>query len=486
MKNQQSRREFLKLSALASSMLITQPIQALSIHDKWNLKRGKKQKVLILGAGMAGMSAALELIKLGHDVAVIEGQTRAGGRVKTLRSPLADGLYADLGAARIPENHEWTMKYIHKYNLKLHPFNPQEGDNVDMLDGKKFRYTRDQPLELKDYPVELTEKERSLGISGVWDASLKPLLNNIGDPKSMDWPPAAIAKYDQNNYVEYLQSQGFSGDYATVINLGYGKDLSLMEMVREDLLNHGAPRNKIVGGNDLLPAKMAEELANTIQYGLKVLNIHQSESDVSVLVSQGNERKTFSADRVICTIPLPVLRKMDFVRSLSREKRMAIYEMSHVYLSRTVMQVKNRYWKDEGFNGFAKTDRPIEIWDPNYESEKKRGLISAYMKDVDSRQMLDWPDKERLDFAASQVNTVFPGLFDHLEGGYTKCWGEDPWALCAHAFTSKGQMTTLLPHLLKPEGRIHLAGEHVSAYHGWMQGAIESGNRVAKEVNSFD
>ena len=75
---------------MASGMAILQPLHALSIHDKWYLKKGKTQKVLILGAGMSGMSAAIELLKLGHEVTVLEGQMRAGGRVKTLRAPLAD------------------------------------------------------------------------------------------------------------------------------------------------------------------------------------------------------------------------------------------------------------------------------------------------------------------------------------------------------------------------------------------------------------
>jgi monoamine oxidase len=74
---------------------------------------------------------------------------------------------------------------------------------------------------------------------------------------------------------------------------------------------------------------------------------------------------------------------------------------------------------------------------------------------------------------------------DHFEGGHTKCWKEDPWALGAHSIGSRNQMTDLLPHLIKPEGRIHFAGEHASAYHGWIQGAIESGNRTAKEINSY-
>jgi monoamine oxidase len=241
-----------------------------------------------------------------------------------------------------------------------------------------------------------------------------------------------------------------------------------------------------VGGNDLLPTKMAEELSDHIQYGTKVIDVSQDETGVSVTVMHNKEQKTLTADRVICTFPLTVLRKMDFIKTLSAPKQKAITDFTYWDLSRTVMQVNDRYWKKEGLNGFAATDQPMEIWDPNYESTAKRGLIAAYIKNADSQLLKTMTDAQRLDFSAQHVNAVFPGLNQHLEGGHTKCWSEDPWALGAHSLADKNQITSLLPELVKPEGRLHFAGEHASAYHGWIQGAIESGNRAAKEINSFE
>lgn len=490
MKNQYSRRNFLKLSTMASAFALSPAVPFLSVQDKWYLKKGKKQNILILGAGVAGMSAAIELIKLGHEVKIIEAQTRAGGRIKTLRSPLAEGLYADLGAARIPENHDWTMKYIQQYGLKLELFNPPQGKYIDLIKGKKINYTIDHPADLKDYPVNLTEEEFSKGMMGIWNDSLKELMENTGDPKSLDWPPSSIAKYDQYSFKELIEKMGYSKSYSDAVNIGWetekGMDMSVIELVREIQLSGLATRYKIIGGNDLLPAKMAEELANHIRYGVRVLDIQQNENEAIVYISQGNERSSLIADWVICSFPLPVIRKMDFVKTLSYEKKMAIYEMSYWNLSRSILQVNDRYWKKEGYNGFARTDQPSEIWDPNYESKNKRGLIAAYFKNDDSKIMLDWSNKERLNFAANHINEVFPGLHEHLEGGFIKNWGEDPWALGAHSIGTRGQMTTLLPHLMKPEGRIYFAGEHASAYHGWIQGAIESGNRAAKEINSLE
>lgn len=490
MKKQYSRRQFLQMGALASGLTMVHPLQALSIHDKWNLKKGKTQKVLILGAGMSGLSAATELLNLGHEVTLLEGQMRAGGRVQTLRASLASGLYADLGAARIPEDHEWTMKYVNKYGLQLHPFNPLQDDYLHVMGGKKIRYTHTQAADLRQYPINLSEKEWAMGLEELGSKPLAELLDNLGDPRQMDWPQTDIAEYDGLSFKGYLAKKGFSKDLANLLMIGWEEkgemSMSVLELIRELGLSFGAPRNKIVGGNDLLPTKMAEDLSDHIRYGTKVVNVAQNDHGVTVTVEKGEAQKVLTADRVICTFPLTVLRKMDFVKSFSAPKQKAINAFTYWDLSRTVMQVDDRYWKKEGLNGFAATDQPSEIWDPNYESSEKRGLIAAYIKNADSQLFKTMGDRERLDFSSQHVNTVFPGLFDHLEGGYTKCWSEDPWALGAHALADKNQITTLLPELVKPEGRIHFAGEHASAYHGWIQGAIESGNRAAKEINGFE
>lgn len=486
----QSRRDFIKLSALSSGLLFTRPLSALSINDEWYKKAGKSQKVLVLGAGMAGMSAAIELIKLGHDVKILEGQMRAGGRIKTLRAPFSDSLYADMGAARIPENHEWTMKYIKEYGLELYPFNPAEGDYIHLMKGKKIRYTSESPANLNNYPVNLSVKELESGWQGISTAPLEKIMTNLGDATNLEWPHQQIAQYDGYSLKEYLEKTGYSKEIADLLMIGWetekGMNMSVLELVRELSLSFGATRNKIVGGNDLLPTKMAESISNYIEYGTKVIGIDQGENDISITVKRGEQSETLKADRVICTFPLPVVKKMDFVKTLSKEKQKAINELTYWDLSRTVFQVSERYWKKDGLNGFAATDQPMEIWDPNYESSSKRGLIAAYVKNDDSQLLAGWSELQRLDFASKQVNRAFPGLKNYTEGGHTKCWKEDPWALGAHSIGTRNQMTTLLPHLMKPEGRIHFAGEHASAYHGWIQGAIESGNRAAKEINSFE
>jgi monoamine oxidase len=120
-----TRRQFLRRSALAvAGASLVQP--SLAHAATTIVLKSPAKKVLILGAGMAGLVAAYELSKLGHDVTILEARTRPGGRVHTLREPFSDGLYAEAGAARIPDNHDLTLKYVKTFDLQLEPFYPSQ------------------------------------------------------------------------------------------------------------------------------------------------------------------------------------------------------------------------------------------------------------------------------------------------------------------------------------------------------------------------
>ncbi len=93
-------------------------------------------------------------------------------------------------------------------------------------------------------------------------------------------------------------------------------------------------------------------------------------------------------------------------------------------------------------------------------------------------------ETERINYTRKYMEEIYPALKESFEGGASKCWDEDEWARGAWAWFRPGQMTSLLPHISRPEGRVHFAGEHTSAWTGWMQGALESGNRAAREISN--
>ena len=138
-----TRRQFLRRSAVAvaGASLIRSPLSsALPRGVTAEIVKGPAKRVLVLGAGMAGLVAAYELTQLGHDVTVLEARTRPGGRVHTLREPFSDGLFAEEGAARIPDEHDLTLKYVKTFELPLEPFYPSRLNAI--------RFDRGNPQEV--------------------------------------------------------------------------------------------------------------------------------------------------------------------------------------------------------------------------------------------------------------------------------------------------------------------------------------------------
>src|ERR1044072_9339203 len=156
MKRNIPRRDFLKHGALAATAAVVVPVwtSAQSGLGRTNAPR----KVVILGAGLAGLSAGYELKKAGHDVTVLEAQERPGGRVLTLRT-FDEGLYADAGAARIPDRHQWTLGYVKEFGLRLLPFYPEAG-----LFGKVGRGRRSE-VKWDDF-AEALEAYSGLSLGG--------------------------------------------------------------------------------------------------------------------------------------------------------------------------------------------------------------------------------------------------------------------------------------------------------------------------------
>jgi monoamine oxidase len=122
-------------------------------------------------------------------------------------------------------------------------------------------------------------------------------------------------------------------------------------------------------------------------------------------------------------------------------------------------------------------------WDPTLLQGGPRGILEAYIAGPTARKLVGMKETDRLLFALTEMDKVYPGSRREFEGGGTKSWDEDEWQRGDYAWCRPGQMTTFGAQLATPEGRIHFAGEHTSAWPGWMQGAVVSGLRAAREVH---
>jgi monoamine oxidase len=153
------------------------------------------KKVVVIGAGMAGLTAAYELRRAGYEPIVLEAQQRVGGRVCTLREPFSDGLYAEAGAMRIPKAHDLTMGYIEKLNVPIAPFTMGNQNGYYHLHGKRLRIM-DANTNPDALGFEVAPHERGRTASQLWADCLKPrsLRNTISTARANSWRPATGPK----------------------------------------------------------------------------------------------------------------------------------------------------------------------------------------------------------------------------------------------------------------------------------------------------
>jgi len=441
-------------------------------------RRGPAQKIVVLGAGLAGLCSAFELLSQGHDVTVLEAQSRPGGRVLTLREPFAPGLYTEAGPESIPESHELTQYYARFFDLKLAPAWPIGMRNVYHAAG-----CRVIPDTNTVWPFELTAEERRLGIAGLRQKYIEAAMREALASGYRKDPVRALLPLDGLTPGEWLRSRGASPGAAELLSLGFKNDAgSAASFLHHKLTTYGSTKSfRIEGGNDHLPRAFARRIR--IQYGSPVAAVMQDDTGVKVIVRGPGRIETISADRAICTLPCPAIGRIFEDARLSATKQRAIREQNYSRTVKVFLQCRTRFWQKQGLNGIAATDLPIERMTPDPGLvQDDRGALTAYPIGGYSRRLEQMSEEKRVRAAFDQARQIFPELAESFEGGVAHCWGLQRWQQGSFALHNPGQIG-FLDTLGRAEGRIHFAGEHTSAWSGWMQGALESARRVVREIN---
>ena len=310
--------------------------------------------MLVLGAGLAGLSAGYELARAGHEVTILEARSRPGGRVFTLRQPFADGLYAEAGAGRIPDNHDLTLKYARLFGLTLDPFRPGSGAMVYRIGGKRILVPADGDLDLTDVPLQLTDAERQMTLGGLWEHYVTPSVEAVGDPKASGWPGESLRRFDRATFAQFLLAPGRISRRGTGCSsfpsISRKNDrLSALWWLRDTALAQGEKtRYKIRGGNDLLPAAFARELAGRIHYGAAVRGIAQDGARCRVAFVQSGIERNLAADFIVCALPFSTLRRVPITPRLASVKHKAIAELPYDQVTRLYLQVRERFWEKWG------------------------------------------------------------------------------------------------------------------------------------------
>ncbi|HEU4387009.1 MAG TPA: FAD-dependent oxidoreductase, partial [Blastocatellia bacterium] len=264
---QTTRRNFLRQASLAAGAIGLAPLDAIRLAQEPLKRTASPKRVVIIGAGLAGLSAGYELTRAGHDVTILEARTRAGGRVYTLREPFSDGLYAEAGATWIPNTHEYTLTYVKEFGLELENYYPENLKTINYIRGKRYVAENGTPLEA----FKLTDEEKTLGLRGLGQKFLRAPRLALGNPAAPDWRVDSFKEYDDSSYADFFRKRGASEEAVALLTLGalWGDGVETVSAltVFRDSAHIGYPAHKIKGGNDLLPKAFAERLREKILYG---------------------------------------------------------------------------------------------------------------------------------------------------------------------------------------------------------------------------
>ncbi|MEP7338062.1 MAG: flavin monoamine oxidase family protein [Acidobacteriota bacterium] len=478
------KRSFLAASALPS---LHPAIAAISGEEIRRVNAAKQ--VIVIGAGLAGMSAAYELTQAGHEVTVLEARTRSGGRVWTLRDAYPEGMYAEAGATNVFDNHAWTNKYIKLLGVAIEPMESTPGASIFHVRGRRIVI---KPGSMVDWPFDLKPDEKGMSRGALWAKYVAPVVKELGDLEAPDWPPASHKRFDRMSFTEFARQQGASPGAVEILKLGLADQLgdgadavSALNLMREAALRATVKQSfSIRGGSDTFPKAFAAKLGDRIHYGLPVVKIEHDAHGVRVICLQAGAQQTFAADYLVCAIPFAVLKRVEMSPGFSPAKQQAIAQLGNTSVVRIFMQTRKRFWLDEGLTGSATTDLPImTAYDKAHYLPGTRGMLEVYAAGEKARKLAAMPDGERLNFSVKQMEQILPNIREHYEGGASVCWDNEEWTRGAYAWFKPGQMESFLPHFAKPEGRVHFAGDQTSPWPGWMNGALQSGNRAAREVN---
>jgi monoamine oxidase len=428
--------------------------------------------IVIVGAGLAGLRAADLIRAAGGRVVVLEARGQAGGRVRTLRAPFSDRLYGEAGAARIANAHGRVLRLVADAGLTLMPFAPSAGAPVIATPLGRWRLPEE--LGAAGAALKLRSDETGNAPGALAQRYVGPLPAELKDARPLS--PDVLHRmrdYDRVTWPEWLKSRGASPGAIALMTLGGdSRELSALYVLQQMALLGGSNQfYKIEGGMQRLVQALLVRAAGTVRFNAVVTRVEQHARGVAVGYLDRGRATSIAASRVIFTNPFSTLQHVSMQPALPAAKASAVAGLAYYPGTRILLQSKTRFWEKQGLSGSARTSDPAELWDAAHEQNGPRGLLSVT---VGRTLTLN----EGLTLAAR----VFPAIRNGFERGAVVPWSQEPWSRGAFAVFRPGQLTAWASEMSRPDGRMYFAGEHTSPWSGWMEGALESGERAAAEV----
>jgi len=508
-----SRRDLLSLiGAVSGSAAMYHAMTSLGFASDSGYKGpiklegdAKGASVLILGAGLAGMTAALELRKAGYNVQILEFNSRPGGRNWTLRGgdsftelggvsqtcEFEPGLYINPGPWRIPYHHRALLDYCRRLGVALEPF-IQLNHNALLHASTAFGGVPQRIRDIKtDFQGQTSELLAKVTQQGKLDEAVSKedreiLMQALRSWGALDHNHAYKANLLSAEFRGFAKGPGGGVGAAPVA----GEPIALSDILKSRLWRYlqnfalhafQSTMFQPVGGMDMIGKAFAREVGDVIRYEAKVTRIQQNDGGVIVTYADLKKPSTpqqAKADWCVCTIPLSILSQMPL--DVGGRMKAAIDAVPYSPSVKVGLQFKRRFWEEDEaiYGGISYTDLPIrQIAYPNsgFNTAGKGVLLGAYLFDgPNAYEFASMPPAERVARAVEFGASIHPQYRTEFDSGIAVAWHRMPLTLgCAGNWTEQARAEHY-DDLCQIDGRIVLAGEHASYIPAWQEGAILS------------
>lgn len=436
------------------------------------------RSVIVAGAGLAGLTAAVELQKGGAKVTVLEARDRIGGRVWTVRDGFVGGQHAEAGGDLIDSDQDTIRRLADELGLSLIPilkggFAFVRGDSRGAA-SKPRSLTREFWSDIAKHcepwirAYRLNEQR--------WDG---PIARLLARRSVADWLDHSHADHNLRALL-----QGVRGFF-----LADPDELSLLALV-DQLASESAGQGRfyrINGGNDRLAIGLAGRLREPVKLQAVVVAAAQSRDKVRVTVSGPEGTRTeITAAYLVLALPTTTLRRITFRPLLPPLQRQAIRNLRYGLATKTLLQFEQRFWQRRGRPRAYGTDLPIgAVWDGNEEQRGRAGILTLLAGGSASTETQTAITKRGVEGQVQSLAWLGAGK-NSLLASRVVSWEDDPLVQGGYAVFTHDYDPELRAWLAKPHGRILFAGEHTSLrWQGYMNGAVESGLRAAAEVQAL-